>query len=80
MVKGDTTIKGDYVKLTIPKDKTELYFFQRKGTTYVLEKREGQQSNLYKATPVEEHAEALSVMQEWYDTAAAKAEKNKKAK
>ena len=80
MVKGDTTLKGDYVKLTIPKDKTELYFFQRKGTTYVLEKREGQQSNLYKATPVEEHAEALSVMQEWYDTAAAKAEKTKKAK
>ena len=62
------------------KDKTELYFFQRKGATYVLEKREGQQSNLYKAMPVEEHAEALSVMQEWYDTAAAKAEKTKKAK
>jgi len=80
MVKGDTTLKGDYVKLTIPKDKTELYFFQRKGTTYVLEKREGQQSNLYKATPVEEHAEALSVVQEWYDTAAAKAEKTKKVK
>lgn len=75
MVKGSMHPRGDYVKLSLPKDNTELYFFRRKGETYVLEKRKGLHNNLYKAIPVEEHAEAMTVMQEWYDTVAAKARK-----
>ena len=75
MVKGNMHPRGDYVKLSLPKENTELYFFRRKGENYVLEKRKGLHNNLYKAIPVEEHAEAMTVMQEWYDTVAAKARK-----
>ncbi len=75
MVKGNMHPRGDYVKLSLPKENTELYFFRRKGETYVLEKRKGLHNKLYKAIPVEEHAEAMTVMQEWYDAVAAQARK-----
>ncbi len=66
MVQEKVKHRGDSVKLSLPDEKVELFFFQRKGETYVLEKRDGTEIATYKAIPVEEHAEALGVMKDWY--------------
>lgn len=58
--------QGEYLSLTLPSENVVLDFFQSEGSTYVLEKRPGLEDNLYKAVPIEEHAEALSVMQDWH--------------
>ena len=72
MVQEKVKHKGDSVKLSLSDEKVELFFFQRKGETYVLEKRDGAEIATYKAIPVEEHAEALGVMKDWYAAVEAK--------
>ena len=70
MVKESRNLGDDYIKLSLPEENTDLYFFRDEGENYVLEKRAGLENNLYKAIPVEEHADALIVMQEWYEAMA----------
>lgn len=68
MVQGKKKPQGEYITLTLPGENVTLDIFQSDGSTYVLESRLGLESNLYKGIPVEEHAEALSVAQDWYAT------------
>lgn len=72
LVQDKVKRKGDSVKLSITDENVELHFFQWKGETYVLEKRDGAEVATYKAIPMEEHAEALGVMNEWYAAVKAK--------
>ena len=58
--------QGELITLTLPGEKVSLAFFQRDGSTYVLESRLDGEKTLYQAIPREEHAEALAVMQDWY--------------
>lgn len=58
--------RGEYIILKLPKENVSLICFQSEGSTYILEKRPGLADNLYKSIPIEEHAESLSVMQDWY--------------
>ncbi|SFH95795.1 hypothetical protein SAMN04487861_10979 [Selenomonas ruminantium] len=62
--------QGELVTLTLPGEKVSLAFFQRDGSTYVLESRPDGEKTLYQAIPREEHAEALAVMQDWYTSLA----------
>lgn len=66
MVQEKRKPQGDYVTLTLPTENVILEFFQSDGSTYVLERRPGLESNLYKGIPIEEHAEALSVVLDWH--------------
>lgn len=66
MVPEMNKIRQGCITLTLPEQQVCLDFFQSAGDTYVLERRPGAASNLYKAIPVEEHAAALTVMQDWY--------------
>ena len=66
MVQEKKKPQGDYVTLTLPTENVILEFFQSDGSTYVLERRPGLESNLYKGIPIEEHAEALSVVLDWH--------------
>ena len=67
MVQDEVKRRGASVKLSMADENVDLYFFRYKGETYVLEKRDGVEVATYKAIPVEEHAEALGVMNEWYE-------------
>jgi len=60
--------QGKAITLTLPREKAALDFFQADGATYVRERRPGLRDNYYKSVPLEEHAEAWSVLQDWYDT------------
>lgn len=70
MVPKKHSPKGESITLTVPGENVALVFFQSEGITYVLERRSGLEDTLYKSVPIEEHAEALSVMQDWYATLA----------
>lgn len=66
MINEHKPLKGDKVTLFLPEQKTRLEFYRDKlGHDYVLEKRPNLKDILYKAVPVEEHAAALPIMEEW---------------